>query len=531
MATTALATFEELSPELFSVIAAHLSLHNRVPTLLSLALASHHFCNIIIPHVLYTCVRLVGEEKTVPVLNGFIQSATQSTDKRHITIPSHHIHDLCIYLQHAHDSDTSLVVLQRLIDSGGLPNLHFLTLHREDDVPPIPTAFWTSIQNHCPDFQGIHLTGLVQVAAAEWIESELLTTIQKGMKSIRLEGRLVKYESESEPAPYVLDLTKLPIHLHTLDLQLSSSYYLAIEGLLSSVMPNLRVLILGGVKVSKPSMAKHFWKNHPSLVRLELLGDTRGDWFNDFESGMLPNLRILKSNFISARILLPHLSRSLTSLCVLGTYNAQAPYLLRVVPKDGTLPALRSLGIQRFSGNSSKPYEGHCWREDESGAVTQVPFYKSARKFDGNYLMSIAKGAPNLEELELMGESNDTIDSITSALGRLSKLTQLTLSGPTNMVNLPFFESCRNWVEYEKLEDPISADELQQYAYAPASFDQAAYDLARGCPALERVTIGKRIGELLFSDGVSGRIVRDGTNLKVQRIQAWGNDIGKELDW
>jgi hypothetical protein len=39
----------------------------------------------------------------------------------------------------------------------------------------------------------------------------------------------------------------------------------------------------------------------------------------------------------------------------------------------------------------------------------EADFKKPRRDFDGNYIMSIAKAAPNLEELELMGRSNDTI--------------------------------------------------------------------------------------------------------------------------
>ena len=76
---------------------------------------------------------------------------------------------------------------------------------------------------------------------------------------------------------------------------------------------------------------------------------------------------------------------------------------------DGKLPALRSLGIHLEAGNSPKPRPGHRWREDENGIDTEADFKKPRRDFDGNYIMSITKAAPNLEELELIGRSNDTI--------------------------------------------------------------------------------------------------------------------------
>jgi hypothetical protein len=112
---------------------------------------------------------------------------------------------------------------------------------------------------------------------------------------------------------------------------------------------------------------------------------------------------------MSALAVLPHVSALLVSLCLLKTYNAQGPYILRNAARDGKLPALRSLGIQHESGNSPKPRPGHRWREDENGVVTEADAKKPRRYIDGNYIMSISRAVPNLEELELMGISDDTI--------------------------------------------------------------------------------------------------------------------------
>ena len=41
---------------------------------------------------------------------------------------------------------------------------------------------------------------------------------------------------------------------------------------------------------------------------------------------------------------------------------------------------------------------------------------RPSREFDGNYIMSISKAAPNLEELELMGTSDDTLVTLPCSL-------------------------------------------------------------------------------------------------------------------
>ena len=102
----------------------------------------------------------------------------------------------------------------------------------------------------------------------------------------------------------------------------------------------------------------------------------------------------------------------LKRLSLLYTRNAQGPYLLRAVVPEGVLLALRSLSIHRDSRNSPILQEGHLWREDENGGVSQADARRPSRQFDGNYIMSISKAAPNLEELELMGTSDDSLVSL-----------------------------------------------------------------------------------------------------------------------
>ena len=101
----------------------------------------------------------------------------------------------------------------------------------------------------------------------------------------------------------------------------------------------------------------------------------------------------------------------LIRLSLLYTCNAQGPYLLRAVVPEGVLLALRSLSIHRDPRNSPI-LQGHLWREDENGGVSQADARRPSRQFDGNYIMSISKAAPNLEELELNGTSDDSLVSL-----------------------------------------------------------------------------------------------------------------------
>jgi hypothetical protein len=258
-----------------------------------------------------------------------------------------------------------------------------------------------------------------------------------------------------------------------------------------------------------------------------------GNWLNDFEVGMLPNLKYLQCNADHALVLLPHISNSLIRLGLWGTYNAQGPYLLRVISQGRILPALRSLGIHCDSGNSRKPREGHRWREDENGDVSEADAMKPARQFDGNYIMSLSKAAPNLEELELMGTSDDTLDSLTTSLSRFSKLQRLTLSGGINAYNNPFFARSSNWEEYAEFDVGVVAEKYYG-KYAPETFDEAARDLANGCRTLDVVTMGNIFGELSIKDGLSRKVVREcnkGTVKELKKTKALGNIIGKEDEW
>ena len=80
--------------------------------------------------------------------------------------------------------------------------------------------------------------------------------------------------------------------------------------LLGCVIPNLRTLILDEISVSNPLSMNSFWHAHPGIERLELGRGVVGNWFDDFEAGMFPNLKYLQV------IILYHLTSKRLKSCI-----------------------------------------------------------------------------------------------------------------------------------------------------------------------------------------------------------------------
>jgi hypothetical protein len=147
--------------------------------------------------------------------------------------------------------------------------------------------------------------------------------------------------------------------------------------------------------------------------------------------------------------------------------------------------------------------------------------------------MSLSRGAPNLEELELLGPSDNILDSICASLSRFPNLHCLTLS---SSINAPFFAWSVSWTEYAELAVVGLPKGFKIGAYAPESFNEAARDLANGCRTLTVITMSDTsvLGKHAIGGGLSARIVRDcegGLVKEIKRIRAWGSIIGREEEW
>ena len=185
-------SLSELFPELFHVISGHLPLVYRPSTLLSLALTCQRLHDIVIPHLLYVNVRLVGEDQASPTLNTLIAKVENEEDiqKKGNISPSHCIHHLCIESSTTtpiRTPDHYINTLQKLVDVDGLRHLSALTLHVNggwDESPvdntflTLPSSFLESLRTKCPHLKSVHLTGLSQELGNNWIDAPGLFSIE-----------------------------------------------------------------------------------------------------------------------------------------------------------------------------------------------------------------------------------------------------------------------------------------------------------------------------------------------------------------
>jgi hypothetical protein len=115
-------------------------------------------------------------------------------------------------------------------------------------------------------------------------------------------------------------------------------------------------------------------------------------------------------------------SRQLITLDIHNSINAQATCALRTLSPGGVLPQLRSLGIHTRPSSSSFDLElpGSGWDEytsyDNKGHLST-----KARFIDASYVLSVFNAAPNLEELEMIGETLKEHDIVRSSHTNLER--------------------------------------------------------------------------------------------------------------
>jgi hypothetical protein len=126
-------------------------------------------------------------------------------------------------------------------------------------------------------------------------------------------------------------------------------------------------------------------------------------------------ISVHQGTFDQVSTIIPLVGDQLINLTIHDTINAQVPYLLRSVLPNGLL-SLRSLGIEQRASNNSREvlWPGSRWRENVDGTFREVSKRKAPTTVDVAYITSLARGAPNLEELELQGECQLPIVRICS---------------------------------------------------------------------------------------------------------------------
>jgi len=97
----------------------------------------------------------------------------------------------------------------------------------------------------------------------------------------------------------------------------------------------------------------------------------------------------------------------LISLTVFQSLNGQVPYLLRSALPNG-LPKLKSLNIdQNYTERPDPDVEGGLWYEKRAGKFRESEANNAALpSWNGIYMRSIVRGAPNLEEIGFLDQRN-----------------------------------------------------------------------------------------------------------------------------
>jgi len=209
---------------------------------------------------------------------------------------------------------------------------------------------------------------------------------------------------------------------------------------------------------------------------------------------------------------------------------------LRSIVPDGVLPQLRSLTVDLRTSCHAEAItrEGSRWVETKEGVVTEMDEDYADRWFDHNYLMTLSKAAPHLQELHLSGTSSDHIGNLTSGLSLFHRLETLVISACSTIDHRAFFlssslwssrfHSCRNRNRYH--------GRCSTLLYAPRSFREAAQDLAEGCQSLQTVRIQARVG---YRGGLTDDAVRvvhyDGCVLLFTKRTSGVMIIGREEEW
>ncbi|KAF9456648.1 hypothetical protein BDZ94DRAFT_1302414 [Collybia nuda] len=347
-----------LLPEIYPIIAAQLPLYATPSTLLSLALTNRHISETALPLV-YSRLILKNEADALLVLQKLEDDPLFGKVVRELHVMS----DLSLETRIQSPPSDVVRRVADVISKGYLPFIHTLGLHLSNgwyyddrnNYEPVKgfgqlgQEFWSQIKKKCPRLRALILDGFTDDLDEPWLEDSGLLQ--------------------------VLGITSFSIY------------------------------VAGGTL--QPSATMAFWERHPSIEYLNIASSRirGGDcWFTSAPADLLPKLRHLRVHWNDALLLAPILGRVL-SLSIHESINAQIPYLLRTLCSKG-LPNLRSLDIGQApsSSNKNKSIEGSLWYEDKKG-VFQRATNKASRTVFDNFMHSIVRAAPNLEEIGFHGAS------------------------------------------------------------------------------------------------------------------------------
>ena len=175
----------DLLPEIYPIIAAHLPLFSTPSTLLSLALVNHHISEIVLPLV-YSRLILKNETDALKTIQKLLDEPKLGQVVREI----HVLSDLSLATRTGANTIDVVTGLEKLITTTSLPYIHTLGLHLlsgwhyDDQYHPIVgfgqlrSDFWINLKKNCPRLRGLVLRDIADHEEDPWVNDSGLLEIQ-----------------------------------------------------------------------------------------------------------------------------------------------------------------------------------------------------------------------------------------------------------------------------------------------------------------------------------------------------------------
>jgi len=194
---TSPAPLNDLLPEIFPIVAAHLPLSSTPSTLLALALTNHHLSEIVLPLV-YSRLILKNETDAIQVLQKLLADPSLGRVVRELHIMA----ELSLATRNGKTPFDVIKGVEKVVSQGSLPFIHTLGLHltsgwfydSDNEFQSISgygqlrPEFWTQLKQNCPRLRGLVLKGFGDDPDEPWLdESGLLEVpVSKISVTVRL---------------------------------------------------------------------------------------------------------------------------------------------------------------------------------------------------------------------------------------------------------------------------------------------------------------------------------------------------------
>ncbi|KAF8877829.1 hypothetical protein CPB84DRAFT_1794599 [Gymnopilus junonius] len=405
--------FDDLLPEIYPLIAAHLPLYAAPSKLLALALTNQSISEFALP-LLYSRLVLKNETNALHVLQRLLNDPPFGRVVRELHITS----ELSYEIRTKDPPSDVIRRVEEVISSGCLPLIHTLDLYvtqgwyhdPQRALEPVrgfgmfSKAFSMKLKLNCPRLRCLMLENFAEYSDDTWIEESGIVQVSD------ITSLAIRFQDLTLEASVTNKLFKhirfLSASLNALELGPGYVDSTSTSPIFELDLPVLRSLTLSTFTETDTMQSMAFFERHPSIEYLNIASNLMDDgtcWFTpELPHGFLPNLSHLRAQWQDVRPLVPLLPQLLT-LSIYRSINTQIPYLLRaLLPRP--LLRLRSLGIGQVasSSNRNKHIEGGLWFERVDGTFHQARRRESQSIFD-SFMHSIARATPNLEELAFHG--------------------------------------------------------------------------------------------------------------------------------